>query len=85
MDDYDLTVPQAFARNDYHRIFRRLRAEDPVHWTVGRLKQGFWSITKYEDVRAISAMRRTSVRSLAPSSPVQRWTQSHWPSAAAMR
>lgn len=53
MDDYDLTLPQAFACIDYHRIFRRLRAEDPVHWTVGRLKRGFWSITRYEDVRAI--------------------------------
>jgi len=52
-DDYDLTVPQAFARGNYHRIFQRLRAEDPVHWTVGRLDRGFWSITKYDDVRAI--------------------------------
>ena len=53
MDDYDLTVPQGFARGDYQGIFRQLRAEDPIHWTVGRLKKGFWSITKYDDVRAI--------------------------------
>lgn len=53
IDDYDLTVPQSFARADYHQIFRWLRAEDPVHWTVGRLSRGFWSITKYDDVRAI--------------------------------
>ncbi len=53
IDDHDLTVPQAFARGEYHQIFQRLRAEDPVHWTVGRLSQGFWSITKYDDVRAI--------------------------------
>ncbi len=59
MDDYDLTVPQAFARGDYQRIFRQLRAEDPVHWTVGRLSRGFWSITKYDDVRAIFSNSET--------------------------
>ncbi len=53
LNDFDLTDPEAFAKGNPHRAFRRLRAEDPVHWTLGWLREGFWSITKYDDVRAI--------------------------------
>lgn len=48
-DDINLTDPQFFARGDFHGLFKRMRAEDPVHWTQGRLKRGFWSLFKYED------------------------------------
>jgi cytochrome P450 len=44
-----LTDPAFFARHDPHPLWKRLRAEDPVHWATGNLSQGFWSITKYED------------------------------------
>jgi cytochrome P450 len=51
--EFDLTDPEAFAAGNPHAAFRRLRAEDPVHWTMGRLREGFWSVTRYEDVRAV--------------------------------
>jgi cytochrome P450 len=48
--DTDLTDPEFFARHDPHPVFKQLRAEDPVHWTMGKLSRGFWSLTKYEDL-----------------------------------
>src|SRR5215472_13106410 len=49
----DLTDPEFFATRDPHAVFKRLRAEDPVHWTVGRLSRGFWSLTKYDDLQQV--------------------------------
>ncbi len=39
-----------------HETFARLRREDPVHWheLEGDKAPGFWAVTRYEDVRAIS-------------------------------
>jgi cytochrome P450 len=51
--DFDLTDPECFAKQDPHPLFKRLRAEDPIHWTTGRIKRGFWSVTRYEDVLTV--------------------------------
>jgi cytochrome P450 len=51
--DFDLTDPECFAKQDPHPLFKRLRAEDPIHWTTGRISRGFWSLTRYEDVLAV--------------------------------
>jgi cholest-4-en-3-one 26-monooxygenase len=61
MDDLDrqLTDPGFFATGDPHALLRRLRAEDPVHWTQGALSRGFWSVTKYADVMAVAIDPRT--------------------------
>jgi len=48
-DDINLTDARFFAHGDIHDLFRRMRAADPVHWTQGRLKRGFWSIFKHDD------------------------------------
>jgi cytochrome P450 len=41
----------AFYLADPHATYRRLRAEDPVHW----YEEGqFWVITKYDDIKYIS-------------------------------
>ncbi|MGH7716759.1 MAG: cytochrome P450, partial [Vulcanimicrobiaceae bacterium] len=48
--DNALTNPEFFVDNDPHPLWRRLRAEDPVHWTDGMLSRGFWSITRYDDI-----------------------------------
>jgi uncharacterized protein GlcG (DUF336 family) len=34
--EFDLTNPECFAKQDPHPVFKRLRAEDPIHWTAGR-------------------------------------------------
>jgi cytochrome P450 len=48
-DDFNLTDASFFANGDMHEIFRRMRPADPVHWTQGHLKRGFWSIFKHSD------------------------------------
>jgi cholest-4-en-3-one 26-monooxygenase len=52
-DDLNLTDAHFFARGDIHDLFRRMRAADPVHWTQGLLKRGFWSLFKHEDAYTV--------------------------------
>ena len=39
-----------FTRPDYHDVLARLRAADPVH----RCDDGFWLLSRYEDIRDVS-------------------------------
>jgi cytochrome P450 len=49
----DLADPQTFIDADVQEMWRRIRAEDPVHWNAPRGDvPGFWAITKYADVVA---------------------------------
>jgi cytochrome P450 len=50
-DDIDLTNPVFFAQGDPHAIWNRLRTEDPIHWTEGRLTKKFWSVTRHADAK----------------------------------
>jgi len=52
-DDLSLTNPAFFAHGDPHELWRRLRAQDPVHWTQTNYGRGYWSVTKLADVRAV--------------------------------
>jgi cytochrome P450 len=52
-DGVDLTNPLFFADGDPHAIWRRLRRDDPVHLTEGRLSRKFWSITRHADARFV--------------------------------
>jgi len=56
MDVYDLDTYQ---RAIPHEVFGRLRNESPVHWTEMPGGRGFWAITKYADVVAISKDPKT--------------------------
>ena len=38
-DDINLTDAHFFAKGDIHDLFKRMRADDPVHWTQGQLKR----------------------------------------------
>ncbi len=50
LNDADL-----FMNNEAHELLRQLRLHDPVHWNEGGENwNGFWAITKYEDIRFIS-------------------------------
>jgi len=69
--DQALTDPSFFVDNDPHPIWRQLRREDPIHWTLGRVSP-FWSITRYEDILTVFNEPNlfTSMRGLiVPSSP----------------
>ncbi len=57
---YDLLSPSFFA--DPHPVFRRLRAEEPIHWHP---QLNLWLLTRYEDVQAISRDPRFSAERTA--------------------
>ncbi len=52
--DVDLGNPDLYVSGVPHEVFTRLRREDPVHWNPVTNGRGFWSITKYDDIVAIS-------------------------------
>ena len=54
LDEIRLDDPDGFAEGVPHHWFRRLRAEDPVHFQSERRGRGFWCITKYEDLKTVS-------------------------------
>ena len=52
---FNLSDPDIFVGEQADEAFRYLRQTDPVHWTPpGRITNGFWSLTKYEDVVFVS-------------------------------
>ena len=55
VQDIDLSDFEIFVQGKAHEIWRLLRAEAPVHWNAGNDKfPGFWSVTQYADVVAVS-------------------------------
>jgi cholest-4-en-3-one 26-monooxygenase len=55
----DLTDPDSFVGGVPHETFRRLRAEAPVAWHPERSGPGFWVVSKWADVRAVSLDQAT--------------------------
>ena len=45
--------PHLFKEDRWHDHFARLRAEDPVHFNELETSGRYWSVTKYDDVRAV--------------------------------
>jgi cytochrome P450 len=55
LSEINLANPEVFVRGEQHAIFRLLRAGAPVHWNApSEFGQGFWSITRYDDVMQVS-------------------------------
>jgi cytochrome P450 len=55
VQDIDLSDFELFVQGKAHDVWQLLRAEAPVHWNAGNdLFPGFWSVTKYADVIAVS-------------------------------
>ena len=50
VDEVDLTDVDLFLRGEQFTVFKLLREQDPVHWNERSWGQGFWNITKYQDV-----------------------------------
>jgi cytochrome P450 len=46
--------PELYADGPPHELFARMRAEAPVHWSAQPDGDGFWSLTKAEDIAAVS-------------------------------
>ncbi len=54
-DDINLNDPELFETEQAHDLLRILRHQDPVHWTPGgERSNGFWSLTKYDDILFVS-------------------------------
>ncbi|MGE3421356.1 MAG: hypothetical protein AB7N24_04815 [Dehalococcoidia bacterium] len=53
--DIDLNNLELFKEEKAHELLKLLRTEDPVHWNEGTERNnGFWSITRYEDILFVS-------------------------------
>src|SRR3954451_7150714 len=50
----DLMDPAWFADGAPHELFARMRAEAPVRWNARPDGSGFWSLTRHEEVSAVS-------------------------------
>ena len=50
----DLKDPDLYLRGDHHDIFRALREQEPVYWNPEADSTGFWAVTRYDDIEAIS-------------------------------
>jgi cytochrome P450 len=57
--DFDPSLPERFADDSILRYFRRLRAEDAVHYTPDSLAGPYWSVTRYSDIMAVDTNHRT--------------------------
>jgi cytochrome P450 len=54
-DHIDLLDLKLFENGEAHEAFRVLRREAPVHWNPGTTElNGFWSLTRYDDVLFVS-------------------------------
>ena len=52
--DVDLSDPDAFVEDIPYGAFQRLRVEAPVYWQPEKEGRGFWAITRYDDLMAVS-------------------------------
>jgi len=61
-DPYDMPIEDInplnahlFGNNRWREVFERLRAEDPVHFNEITTAGRYWSLTRYEDIKAVDA------------------------------
>src|ERR1700758_2690194 len=62
LDSVDLADPAVWDDGPPYDLFERMQREAPVHFSPQRTlpdEGGFWSITRFEDVRAVSRDHRT--------------------------
>lgn len=62
LDSIDLADPAIWAAGPPYELFARMQREAPVHYSPQHTapgEGGFWSITRYDDVRAVSRDHRT--------------------------
>ncbi|HLB23858.1 MAG TPA: cytochrome P450, partial [Dehalococcoidia bacterium] len=51
----DLYSADTYAQAMPHDTFDVLRREDPVHWQPEPEGQGYWALTRYEDIVGVSS------------------------------
>ncbi len=53
LEDINPVNAHIYSQNKWREYFERLRKEDPIHFNEIETAGRYWSITKYEDVKAI--------------------------------
>ena len=53
LETLDPSQARLFEHGAHHEYFRRLRQEDPVHWSPTGPTGGYWSITRFDDIMAV--------------------------------
>jgi len=53
LDKFDVGDPRLFQDDVWEPYFRRLRAEDPVHYCADSRFGPYWSVTKYKDIMTV--------------------------------
>ncbi len=59
IDDINPANPHLFSEHRWPEVFARLRREDPVHFNEISTAGRYWSLTRYDDVRAVDGDWRT--------------------------
>ena len=59
LDDIDMSDARLFENDLAHRYFARMRKEAPVHFRANSAVGPFWSITKFDDILAVSRDHET--------------------------
>ena len=53
LDEIDVSNSALYEHELWAPYFERLRAEDPVHYTAASPFGAYWSITKFDDIKAV--------------------------------
>ena len=59
LEELNPASPSLFFRNVHWRHFQRLRDEAPLHYTAHSMHGPYWSLTRYEDVKAVDMDHKT--------------------------
>lgn len=55
IEDLNPLNAHLFAQNRWAEVFERLRNEDPVHFNELQTSGRYWSLTRYQDIKAVDA------------------------------
>jgi cytochrome P450 len=55
LDEINPIAPRLFSEHRWHEYFARLRKEDPVHFNETESAGRYWSLTRYDDIKAVDA------------------------------
>jgi cytochrome P450 len=58
LDRIDVSDPELFYTDTVGDYFRRLRAEDPVHYCADSAYGPYWSVTKYADIMQVDSLHQ---------------------------
>ncbi len=59
LEDINPANPHLFSEHRWQEVFARLRREDPVHFNEISTAGRYWSLTRYDDVRAVDGDWKT--------------------------